>query len=483
MRSKSSSNLSISASSPPEFPGKVGDTITLSVESLAYGGKGIARIQDFVIFVQNGLPQQKVLAKIIKRRNDFAEAIIEEIVEDSPFSVPPKCTHFPTCGGCSFQNLTYETQLDQKRQQVLDLYQRIGGMNSVRLDQIIPAKKQVHYRNKMEFTFSNRRWILPTEKMGVDASFALGLHVPRRYDKILDIRTCWIQKPIANKILRKVRSTARKNELKPYDILKHTGFLRYLVIRVGENTGEVMVNLVTSREEPEILKPIVELLVSDFPQITSIVNNITRRKAGVSYGEKEVTLHGLPYIHEKIGDYQFEISANSFFQTNTHQAEKLYKVAIDLADLSGNEVLYDLFCGTGTTSTYFSSSAKSVYGFELNPAAVEDAVRNTLSNELFNCRFFEANLDRYFRETSLFEEIEKPDVILIDPPRTGMHPKLVKDVIRMKPLKIIYISCNPSTQVRDITHLCEHGYFLKSLVMVDMFPHTPHIETVALLKK
>lgn len=461
---------------------KAGDELELSVESLAYGGKGIAKVGDFVIFVQNGLPEQKVKTRIIKKRKDFAEAIVLEIRKESSLATPAKCGHFPTCGGCSFQNLDYKAQLDQKKQQVVELYRRIGEIHRFSLDKIVPAEKPFHYRNKMEFTFSNRRWILPEENEGVDASFALGLHLPGRYDKILDIDRCWIQKPIGNEILQAVKGKTRETELKPYDILTHSGFLRNLVIRVGEKTGEVMVNIVTSREEPDLLLPIVNNLVSDFPQISSIVNNITRRKAGVSYGEREVTFHGMPTIHEELGGYSFEISANSFFQTNTLQAEKLYELALEFADLSGKEVLFDLYCGTGSTSIFFASHVKQVYGFEWIPAAVADAVRNAMANGFYNCRFFEANLDKYFRITPILKEIEKPNVVLLDPPRTGMHPKLAKDIIRMKPQKIVYISCNPSTQARDVASLCSGGYELKRLAMVDMFPHTPHIETVVLLK-
>lgn len=452
------------------------------MDSLAYGGKGVARIDDFVIFVKNGLPGQRVLARIVKRRRGFAEAVAQEILEESADTISAKCDHFPTCGGCAFQNFDYAAQLEEKRKQTLDLFRRMGGIHPVKLDRVVAAENPFHYRNKMEFSFSNRRWILPDEDQGVDATFALGLHVAGRYDKVLNIDTCWIQKPIANEILNSVRETVLANGLEPYDILKHTGFVRNLVIRVGENTGEIMVNLVTSREEPELLRPVVERLTTDFPQIVSIVNNITRRKAAVAYGEWEILLHGRSYIHEELGEYTFEISANSFFQTNTAQAEKLYRLALEFARLSGDEILFDLFSGTGSTSCYMASHVRQVYGFELITAAVEDAVRSAISNHLFNCQFFEANLDTYFRTASVWNETEKPHAVLLDPPRSGMHPKLVKDLLGMAPGKIIYLSCNPSTQARDVAMLTEGGYRLGRLAMVDMFPHTPHIETVALLE-
>ncbi len=460
---------------------KVGDEIELTIESLAFGGKGVARTDDLVVFVKNALPQQTALCRITKKRRGYVEAVSLEIVKASPSSVEAKCQHFPTCGGCTFQDFDYEGQIEQKKTQVVDIYRRIGHIPDVELDEVVPAENIFHYRNKMEFTFSNRRWVLPEEEEGADRSFALGLHVPGRYDKILDIEECWIQNPVGNDILGIVREMARERGLKPYDIVKHKGFLRNLVIRVGERTEEVMVNFVTSREELDLLSPIVARLTKEVQQISSIVNNITRRKAGVSYGEWEVPLHGPPYIREELGGYTFEISANSFFQTNTVQAEKLYGLALQFADFSGDEILYDLYCGTGSTSLFMSSHVKQVYGFELIPPAVEDAVRNGVFNCVTNCRFFEANLDKYFRVTPILKEIEKPDAVLLDPPRAGMHPKLVNDVARMKPKKIVYISCNPSTQARDVAVLTESGYRLERLAMVDMFPHTPHIETVAFL--
>ncbi|MCH7731679.1 MAG: 23S rRNA (uracil(1939)-C(5))-methyltransferase RlmD [Candidatus Marinimicrobia bacterium] len=462
---------------------KINEELELSIGSLAFGGKGVAKVGDFVVFIRNGLPKQKVLARISKKRRGYAEGVIVNVLQESPFAVQAKCEHFPVCGGCSFQHLNYDEQVEQKKQQVVDIYHRIGGIKKVTLDKVIPAEEQFHYRNKMEFSFSNRRWILPDEPENVDATFALGLHVPRRFDKILDIDTCWIQKPVGNKILQIVKEIARENGLKPYDILKHVGFLRNLVIRIGERTGEVMVNLVTSREEPELLQPIVDKILKEFPEVTSIVNNITRRKAGVAVGEWEVLLYGQSFIHDEIGGFEFEISANSFFQTNTVQGEKLYEIARDFAGFSGDEVLYDLYCGTGSISIFMAKYVKQVYGFEFVPPAVEDAHRNSLANAVFNCRFFIANLDKYFRVTPVLKEIDPPDVIIIDPPRAGMHPKLVNDIILMKPKRIVYISCNPSTQARDVALLQEGGFELKKLAMVDMFPHTPHIETVALLQK
>ncbi len=460
---------------------KKGDELELTVESLAFGGKGVAHLNGYVIFIKGALPDQKVLARLTKRRNGYGEAKTLEILKETPSYITSKCDHFPTCGGCSFQDFDYYAQIEQKKAQVIDIFRRIGHMDKPKLHQVVPAEEIFHYRNKMEFSFSNRRWVLPEEEENAEADFALGLHIPGRFDKILDISTCWIQKPVANEILNTVRNVAQKTGLTPYDIREHSGYLRHLIIRLGERTDEVMVNIVTSREEKELLEPIVEGIKKVHPSVTSIVNNITRRRAGVSYGEWEVLLHGRPTITERLGDFTFEISANSFFQTNSAQGEKLYKIARDFAEFRGDEILYDLYCGTGSTSIFMAQQVKQVYGFEVVPPAVEDAVRNAVSNGIINCRFFPANLDKFFRKSSILSEIEPPDIVLLDPPRAGMHPKLVNDVVDMSPEKIVYISCNPSTQARDVALLSEKGFKLKNLAMVDMFPHTPHIETVALL--
>ena len=460
-----------------------GDEFQVTVESLAFGGKGVAHLEDYAVFISGAIPNQKVKARITKRRRGYAEARILEILKESPQSIDARCGHFPTCGGCSFQHLDYDVQIEQKREQVLDLFRRIGHIDNPTLETVLPSEEQYHYRNKMEFSFSNRRWILEEEKEGAEADFALGLHIPGRYDKILDIDLCEIQKPIGNKILRTIRKVSRDAGLAPYDIREHTGFLRNLIIRVGERTDDVMVNIVTSREETDLLSPLVNRLKKDHPEITSIMNNITRRKAGVSYGEWEVLLHGSPTITEMLGEFTFEISAISFFQTITVQGEKLYNLALQFGGFRGNDVLYDLYCGTGSTSIFMAPHVSKVYGFEAVPPAVEDAVRNTVSNSITNCRFFVANLDRFFRQSSITKEIKPPDAVLIDPPRAGMHPKLVTDVGKMEPKKIVYISCNPSTQARDVALFKNEGYSLQRLGLVDMFPHTPHIETVALLQR
>lgn len=468
---------------------KKGEILELTIESLAYGGKGVAKVDDFVIFVKNAIPGQTVKAFIYKKRSGYAEARPVEVIKESPNYTVPPCEHFKYCGGCTFQQLNYDEQIEQKKQQVIDALQRLAGIDDVKIDRVIPINNIYNYRNKMEFTFSNRRWILPNEPEDVQQSFALGLHIPGRFDKILDINECHIQPKLGNEIINFVREKAIELKLKPYDQKTHIGFLRHLVLRFGVNTDEMMVNIVTSYENTDFLFPLVNGLVKKFPQITSVINNINTRKGDTAFGEYEIIMHGEPIITDKIGDLTFEISANSFFQTNTLQAEKLYQAVMDGADLSGEEIVYDLYSGTGSISLFLAQKAKAVYGFEMIRSAVEDAARNAAANDIDNVQFFKANLDTYFKGYVSFKnftkkfKISKPDVIVLDPPRAGMHEDFVRYLPKFGAKKIVYVSCNPTTQARDLKILFAKGYKLTKATMVDMFPHTPHIESVVVLEK
>lgn len=470
-------------------PIKKGTEVNLTIESLAFGGKGVAKVDDFVIFVKNAIPGQTVKAFIYKKRRGYAEARPIEVIKESPNYTVPPCEHFKYCGGCTFQQLDYAKQVEQKKQQVVDAFQRLAGLDGVKIDKVIPSNTIYNYRNKMEFTFSNRRWILPDEPKDAPQGFALGLHIPGRFDKILDINECHIQPKLGNEILNFVREKAIELKLKPYDAKTHIGYLRHLVFRFGINTDEIMVNIVTSYENTDFLFPLVQDLIKKFPQITSIINNINTRKGDTAFGEYEIIMYGEPIITDKICDLTFEISANSFFQTNTLQAEKLYQAVMDGADLTGKETVYDLYCGTGSISLFLAQKAKEVYGFEMIRSAVEDAERNAAANNIDNAQFFHANLDTYFKGYVSFKnftkkfKISKPDVIVIDPPRAGMHEDFVRYLPKFGAKKIVYVSCNPTTQARDLKILFAKRYKLTKTTMVDMFPHTPHIETVIVLDK
>lgn len=466
-----------------------GDIIDLTIDSLAFGGRGVARRNGYVVFVQRALPGQKVRARIIKRRKEYAEARVEELLQSSPDATKPRCSHFGICGGCATQDYRYESQLEQKQAQVEHLFKRLGGFTDAKVQPIIGCQETYHYRNKMEFTFSPHPWIVDREQTDTNPTRALGLHIPGRFDKVLDIQECWLQHPEGNRILQLVKDKVKELGLEPYDIKTHSGFLRHLVIRsAGLVTGslEMMVNLVTSREEPHLLKPLADDLVASFPQVVSVVNNINTRKAAIAYGEWEVLLHGKPTLTEHLRGLKFDISANSFFQTNPRQAEVLYGLLEQACALTGEEVVYDLYCGTGVIALTLAGQAGEVAGFEVVSPAVEDAARNALNNEIYNARFFHADLSsRYFtvQGQRLQRQVPSPDVIVIDPPRAGMHPKLVAESIALKPGRIVYVSCNPSTQVRDVRMLCDGGYRLRTVQPVDMFPHTPHIENLCILER
>jgi len=464
------------------MPVKKGQELELNIDSLAYGGKGVSRVDDFVIFVKNAIPGQKVRALLYKKRKGFGEARPLEILSESKHAVGPRCDHFPTCGGCKFQQLDYVEQVVQKKQQIENIFRRQAGITNFELDEIISADKIFHYRNKMEFTFSNNRWVLPEEPENVNRDFALGMHIPERWDKILNIDRCYIMPELGNEILIKVKSLVQELALQPYNQKTHNGFLRYLMMRFGVNTGDLLVNLVTAYENTDLLNPLVDKLTKAFPQITTIVNNINTRKADVAFGEYELHLHGKPALEEKLGKLTFEISANSFFQTNTLMAEKLYQTALKGAHLTGEEVVFDLYCGTGSISLFLAQKAKEVHGFEVIVSAVEDATRNAVRNGIGNVKFHVANLDNYFK-FGRSKKYPKPDVVVVDPPRTGMHKSMSSYLPKFGAEKIVYVSCNPTTQARDSEILQRKGYGLKRLTMVDMFPHTPHVETVGIFHK
>ena len=465
---------------PPKI--KRGTELDLVIESLAFGGQGVAHHDGKVVFVRFAIPGQTVRAKVMRVKSGYIEAVRQEVLVESPFAVKPECSHSRYCGGCTLQNLEYSQQLLAKEQQVQDVFERLGGLEIPELRPILGCADIWRYRNKMEFTFSTYPWRVDKNEKD-ELPFGLGLHIPGRFDRILDITNCHLQQEVANDLLNTIRTYALDWGLPAYDVHNHTGFLRNVIIRISRATGEIMVNLVTSRLEPDKLTPLCDILQDITPDLTSVVNNVTNRKAGVAVGEKEVLLYGRDHIVERLGEFEFEISANSFFQTNSAQAELLYEHINSAANLTGEEVVFDLYCGTGSIGIYLSGQAKSVYGFELIPSAVEDARRNAQRNNLERVQFFTGDLMTLLRSEYELKNLPAPDVIVIDPPRAGMHPNTVSDILELSPARIIYVSCNPGTQARDIQLLCAESYRLIHLQPVDMFPHTPHVENIAVLTK
>tara|TARA_Y100000590_G_scaffold131533_1_gene150289 strand:- start:122 stop:1123 length:1002 start_codon:yes stop_codon:yes gene_type:complete len=333
----------------------------------------------------------------------------------------------------------------------------------------------------MEFTFSNDAWFEkynPKEKQ----KLCIGLHPKGRFDKTIDLEDCKIQTEVANKIVDITRETAIKNNLIPYDIKKHTGFLRQIVIKSAIHENETMVIIVTSTNNQKKLDSIVNEL-KKVKEVKGIINNVNRKKADVSYSEEQYLLYGDDFITEKIGNYKFKISSDSFFQTNSKQAKVLYDIIKKEANLSGHEIVYDLYCGTGTIGIYLSKKAKKIFGFEIIPAAIDDAIINASNNNVKNALFFQGDIKDTLIENKEINIIEKPDITIIDPPRSGLHPKALKNIIKLNQKKIIYISCNPATQARDLKDIVDYGYEIKNVVPIDMFPHTPHIESVVTLIK
>lgn len=454
---------------------KKGQDIELTIESLAFGGKGVAKVDGFTVFVERVLTGQKVLARIYKKRKSYAEAYPLEVLTKAPNEIEPICPAFGTCGGCRLQNLEYEDQLKEKTQQVRDLIQRTGGFSDFHIPDALPSPQAFHYRNKMEFTFSDSPWRdHPDDE---PKPLGLGQHIPGRFDKVVHLDVCYLQKSVMNDIMNFVFDYALERKWKGYNTKTHTGWARNLILRYGEHTDEIMVNVVTkSYEEDEIL-PLRDKLVEAFPQITTIVNNITTRRAGVSVGEEEIILFGPGVIRDRLGEHEFEVSANAFFQTNTRQAERLYAEALEAAQIKGDDVVYDLYCGTGTIALFMAKQAAKVYGFELIEDAVKNARKNAEDQHVTNVEFIQGDLKDVLSEK--LEEIEAANVIVVDPPRAGLHQNVVDDILKIRPERLVYVSCNPSTLARDLKLFCEDVYELNSVQPVDMFPHTAHIETVA----
>jgi len=473
---------------------KRNDVVELTIQSYAYEGKGVAKIpvekdgvtKDFVVFVQHAYPGDVVKVEIRKIKKSYAEARVVEVISASKERTTARCNFFGTCGGCKQQDLSYTTQARYKQEQVKDIFNRLGDFKDFTFEEIIPAERIFFYRNKMEFSFAEHRWLAREEINSnelIDRNFALGLHIPNLFDKVLDLNECFLQSEESNKILNFTRAFFKEKNTSIYTTKTHTGYLRNLVVKESKYFPELMVNLVTSEENDELMDEYTHSLKKEVPAVTTIINNISKKKALVALGDYEKVFYGNGIIHDSIDGFKFRISANSFFQTNTLQAVNLYQTALDFAGLTGNEIVYDLYCGAGTISIFISKFAKEVYGFEVVQPAIGDAEVNKKLNQISNTKFFLADLYNSFLGVVESQNIPKPDVIIADPPRNGMHKNTVTDILQLSPQKIVYVSCNPTTQVRDLKLLCEAGYKLIKVKPVDMFPHTYHIENVALLSK
>ncbi len=457
---------------------KKGQIIETDIQDVAFGGKGIARIDGMAVFVDQAVTGDKVAARIVRKRKQYAEARVLRLLSPSPDRVPAPCPYSGYCGGCKWQFVRYDRQLDYKRRHVAESLRHIGGLEEVCVHPTLPADPIFGYRNKMEFSCADRRWRLPEEmhREDVDISFALGLHVPGTFHKVLDTRACLLQPDRGNALLDVVRREMRRSGRPPYGLRSHEGFWRFLMLRHSVAHDRWMVNLITASEDEAVLKPIAARIMRAHPEVATVVNNVTARKAAVAFGEYEVHLAGDSCLRDRIGPYEFEISANSFFQTNTRAARKLYATAKAYARLNGSENVVDLYCGTGTIAIFMADAAREVTGIEIAESAIQDARRNCELNGIDNCRFIGGDVRQLLPDLA-----PHPDVLIIDPPRDGMHKDVVAQVMTMAPARIVYVSCNPATLARDVAVL-HSAYRVAEVQPVDMFPHTWHIESVARLE-
>lgn len=462
---------------------KKGQTLELTVESTAFKGKGIAKHNGMAIFIPGTAPGDVVEAMVVKKKKKFLEAKVQRIIEPSDVRVEPACSHASACGGCTWQHIPYSSQLEYKEQHVRDHVERIAHMDPELVQPIIGCDAPLYYRNKMEYSFGTRRWLtedeIKSDEFVDDTGFSAGLHAPGRFDKILNLKECHLQDPISFRLLDFVRAFCMNNGIEAYDTYKRTGFMRNLVIRNSHYTDDLMVNFVTNEDRPDIIQSLSAELLEQFPEITTIVNNINDQPNPTAVGRYEKTIHGNGYIVDNIGNLSFKIHANAFFQTNTRQAEKLYSVARDYAAVAAGKHLFDLYCGVGTLSLFMADSFDRVTGIELVDVAIENADFNKKENGIDNVDFVLGDMKDTLND-EFISNSGKPDCIITDPPRSGMHPDVVKQLSELKTERIVYVSCNPSTMARDLKELKE-VYNIESIQPVDMFPQTYHIEAVARL--
>ena len=466
---------------------KKGEVISgITIESVGAEGKCIAKIDGKVLFLKGGAPGDIVEVKLTKIKSSYLEGQIINVNTESNLRVHPFCSHYGTCGGCTFQHLNYETQLFYKEKQVIDNLERIGGLTLPPIQPILPSGKTQFYRNRLDFTFTFQRW-LSWKEMEEKVPFGepgLGFHIPKMFDKVFDVKECFLLAEPSNAIRLAVKAEAIKNNIPFFDLRKQTGFLRTLTLRIA-NTGEIMIILQVADDNMKWVEAILSRLENEFPQITSF-NYIVNTKRNDTFQDQQVICwKGNPYITEKMNSsdesrtLEFRVGAKSFYQTNSDQAYELYKVAAEFAGLTGEERVYDLYTGTGTIANFIAGKSKEVIGLEYVSEAIEDANVNSAINNISNTKFFAGDIKDLLDESFLTLH-GKPDVIITDPPRAGMHEDVCKMLLKAAPRKIVYVSCNPATQARDLKILSEN-YSIANVRPVDMFPHTMHVENVVLL--
>ena len=450
----------------------------VEIVDVAAEGKSIAKIDDMVVFIPYGAPGDIVDIKLDKKKKSFAEAHIERMVRPSEIRIEPFCEHFGVCGGCKWQHLPYDFQLKFKRQQVVDALQRIAKVEIPEIPTTIGSDNTTCYRNKLEYTFSNKSW-LTFEQMKSGEEFpdrnAVGFHIPGAFDKVLNINKCWLQDNISNEIRLFIRDYALSKGYTFYDLKNQQGLMRTIMVRIA-STCEIMLIVVFGEDNPEAVNDVMEAIKEKFPQITSLLY-VINLKVNDTIGDQEViTYSGKPYIEEEMEGLKFRIGPKSFYQTNSHQAYKLYSKTREFAHLTGNELVYDLYTGTGTIANFVARQCRKVVGVEYVPEAIDDARLKSQVNGIDNTLFYAGDMKDILTD-SFVAEHGVPDVMIIDPPRAGMHEDVVKVILNAAPKRIVYVSCNPATQARDVA-LLDCKYKITDIQPVDMFPHTHHVENI-----
>lgn len=450
----------------------------VEITGVAAEGKSIARVDDMVVFIPYGAPGDVVNIKLDKKKRSYAEAHIVDIVKPSPDRVTPACEHFGVCGGCKWQHIPYESQLRYKRDQVVDALTRIAKVEIPEVNPTLGSKETFCYRNKLEYTFSCKCWItfedLRSGREIADRN-ALGFHIPGAFDKVLDIKKCWLQDDLSNRIRLFVRQYALGKGYEFYDIKAQQGLMRTLMVRIA-STGEVMLIVVFARPEQEKIDDLMGAIAAEFPEITSLLYVVNQKVNDTIADQEVITYRGRDYINEEMEELQFRIGPKSFYQTNSLQAYELYKVARRMACLKPDDLVYDLYTGTGTIANFVARQVKKVVGIEYVPEAIADARLNSEVNGIDNTIFFAGDMKDVLTDGFIAEH-GRPDVMIIDPPRAGMHEDVVNVILNARPERIVYVSCNPATQARDLA-LMDSLYRVEEVQPVDMFPHTHHVENV-----
>ncbi len=453
-----------------QIPVQKGKTYTIDVVRLGTSGEGVGKYNGFTVFVPGALPGETVEARITLVKKQYAAAKLLRVVTASPDRIQPACPVYAACGGCQLQHISYEGELKEKRQQVQDALERIGHLKEIHVEPTLGAASPWAYRNKMQF---------PAAAVG-KKNIAIGCFAAATH-QVIDVASCAIQKDGNNQIAAIVRQWMKTYKIPAYNEDLRTGIVRHIMGRVGVHTGEIMVCLVTACDMVPHMKDLVRILRSELPHVKSIVQNVNTRHTNVILGPKTRVIYGAPTIHDSIGPLTFNISAQSFFQVNSEQAQRLYETALEFADLKGNETVADVYCGTGTITLFLAQKAKQVYGIEIVAPAIKDAIKNARDNHIHNAEFILG--DAVYKLPELIQNGIRPDVIVLDPPRVGCGEPVLQAIAKSKPKRVVYVSCNPATLARDLAYLDKHGYHPAKVQPVDMFSRTHHVETVVLLTR